>query len=364
MTVKLRPARGKSGRFEYDIRFLWPDGSTFRERKNAPVDGKSAALRWAQAREGALLAAGKPAHVAKDTLAKFWPRVLREHYEANRRKPSTIETVGILFRLHLEPALGGKPLGQILTPEIAVLKGALAKYEPKTVNNILAVLSRILRCAVEWNVIPSMPRIGFLPVPEKEIPWYEVPVYRRLVDAARKIGTRELVLVLLGGSAGLRRGEIRALKWSDLDLPRKMIHVQRAFWRGTEGTTKGKKRRMVPMTPELHAALKAHRHLASERVLVDANNDAVKSWMSTAQKRAGLEPDGHLHVLRHTFCSHLAAAGAPAKAIQELAGHQDLQTTQRYMHLSPNDRGGAVASLARYYAENEHADEYNERVLG
>ena len=42
-----------------------------------------------------------------------------------------------------------------------------------------------------------------------------------------------------------------------------------------------------------------------------------------------------VHRLRHTFCSHLAMRGAPARAIQELAGHKDLATTQRYMHLSP-----------------------------
>jgi len=42
-----------------------------------------------------------------------------------------------------------------------------------------------------------------------------------------------------------------------------------------------------------------------------------------------------VHILRHTFCSHLAMRGAPARAIQEVAGHADLTTTQRYMHLSP-----------------------------
>ena len=52
--------------------------------------------------------------------------------------------------------------------------------------------------------------------------------------------------------------------------------------------------------------------------------------------RAQLLNDGNrTHRLRHTFCSHLAMRGAPARAIQELAGHADLSTTQRYMHLTP-----------------------------
>ncbi len=46
---------------------------------------------------------------------------------------------------------------------------------------------------------------------------------------------------------------------------------------------------------------------------------------------------------RHTFCSHLAMRGAPAKAIQELAGHESLTTTLRYMHLSPGARDQAIA---------------------
>jgi integrase len=52
-----------------------------------------------------------------------------------------------------------------------------------------------------------------------------------------------------------------------------------------------------------------------------------------------------VHILRHTFCSHLAMRGAPARAIQELAGHQDLTTTQRYMHLSPAALDAAIALL-------------------
>jgi site-specific recombinase XerD len=49
-----------------------------------------------------------------------------------------------------------------------------------------------------------------------------------------------------------------------------------------------------------------------------------------------------VHILRHTFCSRLAMNNAPMKAIQELAGHADLSTTMRYMHLSPASRDGAI----------------------
>ena len=52
-----------------------------------------------------------------------------------------------------------------------------------------------------------------------------------------------------------------------------------------------------------------------------------------------------MHILRHTFCSHLAMRGAPARAIQELAGHADLSMTQRYMHLSPAALDAAIRLL-------------------
>jgi integrase len=65
---------------------------------------------------------------------------------------------------------------------------------------------------------------------------------------------------------------------------------------------------------------------------------------ATAAKRAHIGVAG-VHRLRHTFCSHLAMRGAPARAIQELAGHQDLVTTQRYMHLSPAAIESAIRLL-------------------
>ncbi len=66
--------------------------------------------------------------------------------------------------------------------------------------------------------------------------------------------------------------------------------------------------------------------------------------MRRAARRANVQHEG-VHVLRHSFCSHLAMKGAPARAIQELAGHKDLTTTQRYMHLSPAALDAAIRLL-------------------
>ncbi|MEO8681667.1 MAG: tyrosine-type recombinase/integrase, partial [Vicinamibacterales bacterium] len=69
----------------------------------------------------------------------------------------------------------------------------------------------------------------------------------------------------------------------------------------------------------------------------------VQVMMRRAARRANVKPG--VHLLRHTFCSHLTMRSAPAGAIQELAGHQDLATTQRYMHLSPAALDAAIRLL-------------------
>src|SRR4051794_34314348 len=99
------------------------------------------------------------------------------------------------------------------------------------------------------------------------------------------------------------------------------------------GSRHGAERRasqQLPMTQRLTAALKASRHLRSERVLClpdgsPITRDRVIKAIRAAQRVAGLAEQG-VHILRHTFCSHLAMRGAPARAIQELAGYADLST--------------------------------------
>ena len=67
--------------------------------------------------------------------------------------------------------------------------------------------------------------------------------------------------------------------------------------------------------------------------------------MKQATERAGLTPTRSLHILRHTFCSHLAMRGAPTRVIQRMAGHSSIATTERYMHLSPEAEQDAIRLL-------------------
>jgi site-specific recombinase XerD len=96
-------------------------------------------------------------------------------------------------------------------------------------------------------------------------------------------------------------------------------------------------------------AFREHRHLRGPRVLYQDDGSpltdgVVQGFVRRAAQRAELSNNGP-HMLRHTFCSHLAMRGAPGRAIQELAGHQDLTTTQRYMHLSPAAIDSAIRLL-------------------
>ena len=91
-------------------------------------------------------------------------------------------------------------------------------------------------------------------------------------------------------------------------------------------TPKGGRLRYVPLTIRLAAAFRDHRHLRSPRVLCQDDGQPLTRQMVQyrvlrASRRAKLSQDG-VHILRHTFCSHLAMRGAPPRAIQELAGHR------------------------------------------
>ena len=348
MSVTLRPYRG--GGWEVDITIRLPNGSQYRERKRASRFSKSAAHRWAEDRERYLLQHGPPkAKKEVPTLETFAPRFVDGHARANRHKPSGINAVESILRWHLVPALGFKPLDAITNEQVQRLKLALTNRAPKTVNNVLTVLSTLLKKAVEWGELERLPcAIKLLPNPKKTMGFHDFDQYERLLTIARRRGAEAYLMVVLGGDAGLRLGEILALEWRDVDLAARRLTVQRSDWLGHVTVPKGGRARQLPMTQRLTAALKAARHLRCERVLClpdgsPITRDRVIKAVRGAQRVAGI--DQGVHILRHTFCSHLAMKGAPARAIQELAGHADLSTTQRYMHLSPAATEDAIRLL-------------------
>ena len=228
--------------------------------------------------------------------------------------------------------------------------------QAKSINNRLTVLNKLLKVASEWGEIPSMPcTIRLLKVAEGEALFYEQAVLDRIYEAAARVDSDAYVTALLGGDAGLRRGEMLGLNQADLDFKRRQILVQRHIYKGKEGPPKNGKPRHVPMTQRLAAALQAHRHLRGERVLY-FREVASGRWRPLTpkvarmiaikiEKAAGLPTTGRLHVLRHTFCSRLAMANAPVRTIQELAGHQSLTTTLRYMHLAQGAKHQAIDLL-------------------
>lgn len=313
----------------------------------------SGAMRWAEARERFILF-HQPAKKRKEvaTLEQFYPRFLDGYATANRHKPSGIAAKETVCRVHLVPVLGSMRLDAIGNEEVQRLKAHLSGKTAKTVNNILTVLNTLLRIAVEWKVIDRMPcRIQLLRVARTQADFFDFDEYSMLIEAGKAVGAEAHLVVLLGGDAGLRCGEMMALEWTDVDFSRRQLRVQRSEWKGKVTSPKGGQPRCIPMTARLAAALRAHKHMRGPRVVCQMDGTPltqkiVRNLARRSAERAGLVKQG-VHILRHTFCSHLAMRGAPARAIQELAGHQDLSTTQRYMHLSP----AAIESAVRLLEE-------------
>ena len=349
MSTTVRPYR--RGGWEVDIIVQLPDGSRHRERTRVSHSSKSAARAWGHERERHLMLHG-PGAAKKEvpTLTEFAPRFVDGHTRANRQKPSGIANTLSILKWHLVPALGARRLDAITNEQVQKLKLALTHRAPKTVNNVLTLLNTLLKKAVEWNELDRLPcTIRLLKNPRKTMGFLDFEEYERLLVVARNRSSETYLMVLLGGDAGLRLGEILALNWSDVDLASRRLTVERSDWRGHVTAPKSGRVRRLPLTQRLTAALRAYRHLRSERVLCASDGaaitrDQVIKAIRRAERSAGLRDSG-VHILRHSFCSHLAMRGAPARAIQELAGHADLSTTQRYMHLSPAATEDAIRLL-------------------
>jgi len=233
---------------------------------------------------------------------------------------------------------------------------------------MLSYLRTIFSVAMEWGVIDRPPaKIKKLKAATPKFSFYDFEEFDRLVlTAEMHANPSRLLAVLLGGEAGLRCGEILGLEWADIDMKLGILTVARSMYLGKEGPPKGGRSRTIPLAPRLRAALSEHRHLRGPHVLWTKRgtfpaNTTIRSWLNQMQKTAAFEETG-THVLRHTFCSHLAMLGKPVRVIQELAGHQSITTTERYMHLAPAAARDAVEGLRRP-ANWRHAGDGHSAVI-
>jgi len=185
------------------------------------------------------------------------------------------------------------------------------------VNNVLTVLNVLLKTAVEWGVIERLPcTIRLLPTPKTTAQFHDFDAYERLVTAGADLDWRTHLLVLLGGEAGLRCGEMMALEWGDVD--KRQLRIERSDWKGQVTSTKGGRVRFVPMTRRLggrpHATPSPSRAAcagAEERGSPYTEDGARPSAAGrTAGQRAGRSPYPPTHVLL-----------APGDAWSSGAGH-------------------------------------------
>lgn len=338
-----------------------PGQKPYRLRRRAPIQTRREAEAFEREIVGRAYGTRETTKTAR-TFEDFVRHELRAYSKAHNSS-AEVDRKRKCLKMHLLPAFGHLPLDAIgareidaytadklSTPRAPSKEGEPARppLSAKTVVNHLSVLRKTLVLAHRYGELAAVPVVDWPKIPPQDFDFLSFEEAERLVAGADAGQWRTMMLVAM--RTGLRCGELRALQWSDMDLVAATIRVKRnATIGGKLKTPKSNRFRDVPLSADALAALKSHRHLRgafvfctdSERMLLEHE---CKHPCRRAAKRAGLRVV-YWHVLHHTFASHLAMRGAPAKTIQELMGHASLAQTQRYMHLSPNVPRDAVRLL-------------------
>jgi integrase len=276
-----------------------------------------------------------------------------------RYKPSVVREYERSLRLHVLPTLGGARLSRIQRRDVQRLADELlaSGADPSTIRNALKPLQVIYRRAIEDGDLALNPceRLRLPAVPSRRERIASPAEAAALIAALRP---EDRALWGCAFYAGLRRGELRALVWADIDLANGVIRVERSMdGYGAAGEPKSRAgRRTVPLVAALRDLLIEHKLVTTRAEGLVFGSSAtspftptvVRKRALTAWRHAGLEPIG-LHECRHTFASVLIAAGVNAKAITAYLGHASIQTTfDLYGHLMPGNEKEAVALVDAY----------------
>jgi integrase len=308
---------------------------------------------------GTLRAAATP---TLGKLVEDWVKGARVGTVRNRSgdvyKPSTIRSYEEAFRLRVQPVLGATRLTELTSADLQQLVDDLleAGCNASTVRNTLMPIRAVCRRAIARGDIALNPTRGLeLPAVRGERDRIASPQEAAKLLAAL---TQDRALWATALYAGLRRGELLALKWDCVDFRRETIEVRRG-WDAKEGIIEPKSRagrRFVPMSNTLRRFLEEHRRACpwQDGLVFGHTGDrpfapgtltkrARKAW-----RAADLTPIT-LHECRHTFASLMIAAGVNAHAIKVYMGHSTIAFTfDRYGHLMPGNGAQAAQLLDAY----------------
>jgi len=291
----------------------------------------------------------------------------------------TIYTRYYLFQLrkYLLPTFGPLRLRDLdrETLQAFVVGKKQQGYSSSALHGVRTTLSKLLQQAVEWNYLEENAarglRIGDR-VPKKELVFLEPRVALRLIESLSE-PCRTVVLVAV--LAGLRIGEIAALRWNRVDFVRGVIQVRETYSDETGfGTPKTRSSvREVPLSEPLRIALQAHRARCSstdgDTLVFSTKADTPFSPKNMAHRvlrptcvRLGLRPIGW-HVLRHSHATWLSESGATIRAAQDILGQSDMETTLRvYTHSVPDSKRRAVSNVAALLFPSVPPREAEQRV--
>jgi len=320
------------------------------ERKTAGVTFRELAreyLSWLEIVKG-----------AKPATLRDHESVLAEPGTAYKRGKGTING-------HVMKALGDSPAAKITTRKVEEVLTTVAKTgaSPSTVNKYRARIAAVFNYGMSdatfnLSANPAMgtdkrrePHPGALAFYSPE----EVEALARALaegkyreshpdDVERGDDRQDAELVRVAANAGLRLGELLALRWRDVDFAGHALTISHAMSAGVESSTKSGRVRRVPLPDQAAGALDRLSKRqdftgADELVFVNAlgrplDGSALRRRFKRARDAAKLRPL-RFHDLRHTYGSLLAAGGIDLVTIQAAMGHNALTTTSRYLHARP-----------------------------
>jgi integrase len=258
--------------------------------------------------------------------------------------PSTKADYRSALVAHLVPAFGDQRIETITPAKIerfrnqGVRDGRISR---RNANRLLAILHAIFVHACAYHGLNDNPAAKVKKLRESydaaRYDFFTPEQVRQLAAAA--VSEQDAAVFLTAAFTGLRRGELVALRWRDVDFENQSIRVYEGFTREL-GRTKSRRSRTVPMVDEVADVLEKlrqrGRYIGKDDFVfpgIDggiADPSALRRRYMLAVKRAGLPPL-RFHDLRHTFGS-LAINHASIVQVQNWMGHADIKTTMRYLH--------------------------------